>query len=124
MKKQRPKNLNLFTIRFPIPAIASILHRISGFILFLLIPFILWGFYLSLTSAQSFNDLHQILITPWVKLVIWCSLSAFLYHFIAGIRHLLMDIGMGEELKSGKLSAIFTIIIAAVLIILTGIWLW
>jgi len=124
VKKQRPKNLNLFTIRFPIPAIASILHRISGFILFLLIPFILWGFYLSLTSAQSFNDLHQILITPWVKLVIWCSLSAFLYHFIAGIRHLLMDIGMGEELKSGKLSAIFTIIIAAVLIILTGIWLW
>ena len=124
MKKQRPKNLNLFTIRFPIPAIASILHRISGFILFILIPFILWGLHLSLDSQESFDNLHQVFVTPWVKFLIWASLSAFIYHFIAGIRHLLMDIGIGEELKSGKLSAILTIIIAAILIILTGIWLW
>ena len=124
MKKQRPKILNLFTIRFPIPAIASILHRISGFILFLAIPFILWGLHLSLDSQQGFDDLHQAFMTPWVKFVIWALLSAFIYHFIAGIRHLLMDMGIGEELKSGKLSAIFTIVIAAILIILTGIWLW
>jgi len=124
VKNPRPKNLNLFTIRFPIPAIASILHRMSGFILFILIPFILWGLYLSLASQQSFDDLHQVFTLPWVKFVIWVSLSAFIYHFVAGIRHLLMDIGVGEELKSGKLSAIFTIIIAAILIILTGVWLW
>ena len=124
MKKQRPKNLNLFTIRFPIPAIASILHRISGLVVFLFIPFILWGLYSSLASQQSFDHLHEIFTTPWIKFVVWCVLSAFLYHFVAGIRHLLMDIGIGEELKSGKLSAIVTILIAAVLIILTGVWLW
>jgi len=124
VKKQRPKNLNLFTIRFPIPAIASILHRLSGFILFLAIPFILWGLHVSLDSQQGFDDLHQIFMTPWVKFVIWVLLSAFIYHFIAGIRHLLMDMGMGEELKSGKFSAIFTIVLATILIILTGIWLW
>lgn len=123
-KQQRPKNLNLFTIRFPVPAIASILHRISGFILFILIPFILWGLFLSLDSEQSFDNLHQVLSTSWIKFVVWGSLSAFLYHFIAGIRHLLMDIGIGEELKSGRLSAMLTMAIAFILIILTGVWLW
>lgn len=124
MKNQRPKNLNLFTIRFPIPAIVSILHRISGVILFLLIPIVLWGLYLSLSSQQNFDDLHQFLLTPGMKFFLWCSLSAFLYHLVAGIRHLLMDIGIGEELRSGKISAILTIVIAALLIILTGVWLW
>ncbi|HSW94409.1 MAG TPA: succinate dehydrogenase, cytochrome b556 subunit [Gammaproteobacteria bacterium] len=124
MKIKRPRNLNLFTIRFPIPALASILHRLSGFILFLMIPLILWGFHLSLDSEQGFNDLQQIFTTPWVKFVVWVILSAFLYHLVAGIRHLLMDIGVGEGLKSGKLSAILTLALAAVLIILAGIWLW
>ncbi len=124
MKNQRPKNLNLFTIRFPIPALASILHRISGFILFILIPFLLWGLYWSLASQQNFNDLQQSLSTPCMKFFIWCCLSAFLYHFVAGIRHLLMDIGIGEELKSGRISAILTLVIAALLIILAGVWLW
>lgn len=124
MKKQRPKNLNLFTIRFPIPAIASILHRISGLILFILIPFILRALYLSLDSQQSFDDLHQVFTAPWLKFVIWVSLSALVYHFIAGIRHLLMDVGVGEGLKSGKFSAILTISISVILTIFIGIWLW
>jgi len=124
VQKQRPKNLNLFTIRFPIPAIASILHRLSGFLLFLIIPLILWGLYLSLDSQQSFDDLRELFTTPWSKFLIWVSLSAFVYHFIAGIRHLLMDIGIGESLKIGKLSAILTIALAAIAIILIGVWLW
>lgn len=124
MKKQRPKNLNLFTIRFPIPAIASILHRLSGFFLFILIPFMLWVLHLSLASQQSFDDLHQVFTSPGIKFIIWLSLSAFIYHFIAGIRHLFMDIGIGEELKSGKFSAALTIMLSAIIIILTGVWLW
>ncbi|EKD73712.1 MAG: hypothetical protein ACD_45C00215G0003 [uncultured bacterium] len=124
MNNQRPKNLNLFTIRQPLPAIVSILHRISGLILFLLLPFLLWGFNLSVSSQQSFDDLQQVLAIPWIKFIIWCCLSAFIYHLMAGIRHLLMDIGIGEELKSGRLSAALTILITLLLIILTGIWLW
>ena len=124
MKDKRPKNLNLLTIRLPIPAIVSILHRISGVILFLLIPFALWGLNLSLSSPDAFDDLHAFLSTPWMKCVMWASLSAFIYHFVAGVRHLLMDIHLGEELKSGRLSALLTLIISILLIILVGIWLW
>jgi succinate dehydrogenase / fumarate reductase cytochrome b subunit len=122
--KQRPKNLNLFTIKFPLPAIVSILHRISGVIVFLAIPFILWGLHLSLASPEDFDDLHFFLSSWSMKFVIWGCLSAFIYHFIAGIRHLLMDIHIGDELKTGRLTGKLTLIISIVLIILVGIWLW
>lgn len=124
MKNRRPVNLNLFTIRMPIPAIASILHRLSGALLFLCIPLILWGFKRSLASQQDFDDIHQMFTTTCSKFIIWVLLSAFIYHFIAGIRHLLMDINIGVELKSGRISAFLTIFLAFVLIVLTGIWLW
>lgn len=124
MIKQRPKNLNLLTIRFPLPAIVSILHRISGVILFLLIPLILWGLSLSLSSPDEFDNLHLFLSSPIMKFLLWGSLSAFIYHFCAGIRHLLMDIHVGDELKSGRLSAKLTMVISVILIILAGVWLW
>lgn len=106
------------------PAIVSILHRISGVILFLLIPIILWGLSLSLSSPDDFDHLHQFLTNPIMKFMIWASLSAFLYHLVAGIRHLLMDLQIGTELKCGRLSAMLTLIISIVFIILAGIWLW
>jgi succinate dehydrogenase / fumarate reductase, cytochrome b subunit len=106
------------------PAIVSILHRISGVILFLLIPLMLWGLRLSLTSETSFNDLHDYLTTSYVKFILWCCLSALIYHVVAGVRHILMDMGIGEELKSGKVSAVLTLLISVVFIILTGVWLW
>ena len=117
-------NLNLLTIHFPIPAIVSILHRASGVILFLLIPLLLWALNLSLASQQDFDGLSQFFAQSWVKFTIWCSLSAFIYHFVAGIRHLLMDVHVGEGLKGGRLSAILTMVISFVLIVLAGIWLW
>lgn len=124
MKNQRPKNLNLFTIRQPLPAIVSILHRISGIILFLLIPFLLWVLNLSLSNPEGYETLHEYLSSNTAKFIIWCSLSAFFYHFVAGIRHLLMDVHLGEELKSGRLSARITLVIAGLLIIMAGVWLW
>ncbi len=124
MRKKRPINLNLLTIRFPLPAIVSILHRISGVFLFLLIPFMLWGLHLSLASPQDFDDLHSFLSSLPMKLMIWIGLSAFTYHFMAGIRHLFMDIHIGEELKSGRLSAQLTLIFSIVVILFIGIWLW
>lgn len=124
MKQQRPKNLNLFTIHFPIPAIVSILHRISGVILFLLIPFILWVLNFSLSSSENFDRLANFLSNPFVKIIIWLLLAAFIYHMIAGIRHLFMDMGVGETLKSGRIGAQLTILISLIIIMLTGIWLW
>ena len=124
MKYKRPKNLNILTIRLPVPAIVSILHRISGIVLFLSIPLVLWGFNLSLSSAEDFDSVHQFFATPLSKFIIWCILAPFIYHFVAGIRHLLMDVHIGEELKSGRLTAFLTMIISALLIVLAGIWIW
>ena len=125
MKPQkRPVNLNIFTIRMPIPAIASILHRISGIVLFLAIPYLLWILAQSLSSESNFLALHDDLSAPLPKLILFMIAAPFIYHFIAGIRHLLMDINIGVELKSGRMTAIITILLALVLTIMAGFYIW
>ncbi|WP_341679114.1 succinate dehydrogenase, cytochrome b556 subunit [Niveibacterium sp. SC-1] len=101
-KKPRPKHLNLMVIRQPLPAIISILHRVSGAGLFLLLPLLLWFF------SASFNDPYTasaIFGHPLVKLVLFGLLWAFLHHFCAGIRFLLMDVHKGVELRKARASA-------------------
>jgi succinate dehydrogenase / fumarate reductase, cytochrome b subunit len=124
VNKQRPVNLNLFTIRQPIPAIVSILHRVSGVVLFLLIPLALWCLEVSLSSAEGFQKLQNDFSQPFAKVLLWLFLAPFLFHFAAGIRHLLMDINIGIELKTGRLTAIVTLIIAVLLTIIAGIYIW
>lgn len=121
--KSRPKNLNLFTIKFPIPAIISILHRISGFALFLLIPFVLWALSYSLTQP-GFESIQEWLSAFYVKLIIWLLLIPFCYHLVAGLRHLLMDVHVGTSLQGGRLSGMITFLLSLLLVILAGIWLW
>lgn len=123
MNQTRPKNLNLFTIRFPLPAIVSILHRISGFVLFLLIPALLWLLAFSL-SNDGFATLQEWLANPALKLLVWLTLAAYLFHLIAGIRHLLSDLHLGDTLPAGRITAQLTFVVFFILIILTGIWLW
>lgn len=124
MNNKRPKNLNLLTIRFPIPAIVSILHRASGVFLFLLFPILLWMFSLSLSSEQSFTHLQGLLTSPIAKFMVWLVLAPLCYHLVAGIRHLLMDLHIGEELKSGRRGAKLTILVSIILVVLLGVWLW
>jgi succinate dehydrogenase / fumarate reductase, cytochrome b subunit len=119
----RPKNLNLFTISFPIPAIVSILHRITGVALFLLIPVVLWLLDISLTPEgfASIQAWHSLL---YIKLLSLCLLIPLLFHLVAGIRHLLSDIHIGDTLQAARLIAKATFVITFVLLILAGIWLW
>lgn len=124
VKKQRPVNLNLFTIKFPIPAIASILHRISGIILFLLIPLLLWMLQASLASEKQFLELKNSLDSFGFKFILWVFLAALFYHLFAGIRHLLMDTGVGESLQAARFSAWCVMVLTVMVVILTGIWLW
>lgn len=123
VNRARPVYLNLFKIRQPIPAIVSILHRISGFILFLAIPFLLWLFAYSLTDA-GFSQLHQSLSNPFLKLFLWLCLIPFCFHLVAGIRHLLADIHLGDTLPAGRITGLLTFIVTIVLIAVVGIWLW
>jgi succinate dehydrogenase / fumarate reductase cytochrome b subunit len=123
-KDNRPVNLNLFTMKFPIAAIGSILHRISGFILFFLIPIALFGLQQSLTSELGFASVCTFFHNPILRILLWAGLSALIYHLIAGIRHLIMDTGIGETLEGGRRGTIIVFIFAIVLIILMGWWLW
>ena len=122
--KQRPVYLNLLQIRQPLPAIVSVLHRISGVILFLLLPFLLWLLAKSLTSEAAFDALKQPLAHPVLRFFIWVVLSALIYHLVAGIRHLLMDMGIGETLKGGRIGAYLVLVISIIFIIFAGISLW
>lgn len=120
----RPVNLNLTTLKFPITAIASILHRLSGIILFILLPWMIYYLQVSLSSPVSFATLHIYLATPCPKLIIFAFLCAIIYHLLAGIRHIIMDMGYGEDLQSARSSAAGVIALASLLIIFLGFWLW
>ncbi|MGY0219211.1 succinate dehydrogenase, cytochrome b556 subunit [Endozoicomonadaceae bacterium StTr2] len=124
MNSKRPVNLDITTIRLPLPAYTSILHRVSGVILFVGIGFLLYGLDLSLDSPEGFAALQECMAHPVAKFITWGLVSALLYHFVAGIKHLLMDIGIGEEKESGKTGAMMTLAISVVLIVLAGVWIW
>lgn len=124
MNSQRPVNLDLRTIKLPVTAYTSILHRISGVILFVAIAILLFGLDKSLTSEDGFVQVKECLASPLAKFVIWGLLSALLYHLVAGVRHLIMDMGIGETLEGGKLGSKIVIAVAVVVIVLLGVWIW
>lgn len=78
----------------------------------------------SLMSEEGFADVKACLTSPLAKLVIWGLLSALLYHLVAGIRHLIMDLGIGETLEGGKLGSKIVLAVSLVLIVLAGVWIW
>ena len=122
--KQRPVNLDLTTIKLPISAIVSITHRLSGVVLFLGFGLLLYLLEFSLRSEASFIMLAEKMDSLVCRFLIWICLSALIYHVVAGIRHLFMDMGIGDTKICGKYAAILTICISSVLISLLGVWLW
>jgi succinate dehydrogenase / fumarate reductase cytochrome b subunit len=124
VNKKRPVNLDLGSMKFPPMAIASVLHRISGIVLFLLLPFMLFIIGKSLHSEELFAQTKIMLTNPYYKVALWAFSAAMIYHILAGIRHILMDMGFGEHLKAGRISSILVIVLAAILTIFLGIWIW
>ncbi len=124
MNKKRPVFLNLFAIQFPITAIVSILHRASGVLLFLFIPCLLSVLASSLASEADFNALRDTFSQPLAKLLLWLFLAALSYHIIAGIRHLLMDMDIGDSLQAGRWGARIVLALSVIVILLIGVGLW
>ena len=124
MENKRPVNLDLTQFSFPLPALTSIAHRITGVALFVGLVFLMYGLDLSLQSEEGFNQAKALMDSFLAKLIIWGVVSALLYHLVAGIKHLIMDTGVGETLEGGLLAAKATIAISAVLIVLAGVWIW
>ena len=132
--KKRPefRNINAFTDlptdRLPAAGIVSILHRNSGAIMFLLMPFILWMFDASVSSEISFAKFKAafnigMLGLPGVlwKLVALALIWAYLHHFIAGLRHLWMDTHHAAASKEfGKISALVTLVLSVALTLVLG----
>lgn len=124
MGKPRPKNLNLMTIRLPLPALVSILHRVSGLMLFLLLPVLLLGLQCSLDSAEHFERIGALAAHPLAKLLFLGGLWAFLHHFLAGLRHLAMDVHWGMELATARFTSKLVLAAGVLLTIATGVWIW
>jgi succinate dehydrogenase / fumarate reductase cytochrome b subunit len=112
------------TIRLPLPALVSILTRASGVFIFIGMAFVIYALDASLASEASFNELKQLLSHPLSRFVAWAIISALLYHAAAGVKHLVADAGFGETLEGGILGARITLVVAIVLILLAGMWIW
>lgn len=123
MNNKRPINLDLRSLHYPPMAIVSILHRLSGLALFVLLPLMMYFLSQSLHSSDSFIQLKTLLARPAYKLLLWVFCTALGYHLIAGIRHIIMDTGLGEGLSAGRKSAVVVIFLAIVWAILMGLWL-
>jgi succinate dehydrogenase cytochrome b subunit len=124
MSKSRPKYLDLFEIKLPVPGLVSILHRISGLGLFLFLPFLLWLFQSSLTSPDSYVRYRAVFANPLVKLILVGLLWAFIHHLLAGLRFLALDLHYGTDLPAARASSRLVLIAAVVLTAILGVWLW
>tara|TARA_B110000444_G_scaffold187618_1_gene176953 strand:+ start:1083 stop:1469 length:387 start_codon:yes stop_codon:yes gene_type:complete len=124
LDKKRPVNLDLGTIQLPVTAYVSILHRISGVVLFGVVGIFLWILDSSLSSKESFNAIKETMTSLTAQIIIWLSLAALIYHLVAGLRHLVMDFGFGETLSGGVLGAKIVLILSGLLMLIAGFWLW
>ncbi len=124
MKDKRPVNLDLTQFSFPLPALTSIVHRVTGVALFVGVAILMYFFDLSLSGEEGFNTAKECMTGFFAKLILWGIVSALLYHLVVGIKHLLMDLGIGETLEGGMLGSKIVIAVSVVLILAAGVWIW
>jgi succinate dehydrogenase / fumarate reductase cytochrome b subunit len=123
--KPRPVYLNLVRIRLPLPGIVSFLHRVSGAALFLIgLPLLLAGVEASLASQQAYDRFVAAVSTPLAKIVLIGLIWAYLHHFCAGVRFLLLDIHQGIELKPARQSSVAVLAASLLLTLIIGLRLW
>ena len=130
MRTTRPGTMRLIDAvkyRLPVAALVSILHRVSGAIMFVLLPFVIWMFDVSVTSEISYERFTAAFsvglgfLPGWlVKIAVLGLIWAFLHHFIAGVRHLWMDMTHSVTKAQGHSSAVITLISSLTLTVVLG----
>lgn len=125
MKSNRPVNLSMgqvlaVNLRSPV-AVASILHRVSGLVLFLLIPVLLYVLQTSLASPEGLADVRS---SVPLRLLAWVFLAGLIYHLFAGFKHLLADQGIAEGLQSGRTAATVMLVLAVLSILAMTVWMF
>ena len=120
----RPKYLNLLQIRLPLPGVISIMHRVSGAVLFFALPLLLWWLQQSLTSGRTFAMLQMTFSHWFVKLVIIGLFWGYLHHLCAGIRHLALDLDVGTDLAAARVSSQLVLGASIAMTVGVGALLW
>ena len=118
MSDNRPVYLNLLKIRLPLTGIVSFAHRVSGVLLFLFLPFLVYLLDLSVQSEESFASVQQMMNQPLMSLVLILVLWSIAHHFFAGIRFLLIDAEIGVEKAQARLGAWLVFLAEAITIML------
>ncbi|MEM8593918.1 MAG: succinate dehydrogenase, cytochrome b556 subunit [Pseudomonadota bacterium] len=122
MKDNRPVNLNLTTVAFPITAIASILHRISAVASWGFLGVFLMYLGCALSSPEQFNEVKAALSDGcWIKLLLWLGLTAVAYHSVASLKHVIQDFGFFEDFAGGQLISWATLVLGGLLSVLAGV---
>ena len=125
MSDTRPVNLDLGTFKHPLVSVISISHRISGVVLFVGLVFLFNLFDMSLDGELGCASAQALLQGYFLAQFVTCGLlTALGFHFSAGVKHLVMDFGHGEELESANNAAKFVIGSTVVLAVLAGVWIW
>jgi succinate dehydrogenase / fumarate reductase cytochrome b subunit len=123
--KPRPVYLNLFAIRQPVPAITSILHRMTGALLFVAgIPILLWFVQRTLASPEGFAAATAPFTTLLGKLTLLVLTWCYLLHLLAGLRHLALDLHVGIELAPARSSATVVLVLSIILGVIVAVRLW
>ena len=105
-----PRYLNLFKIALPIPGISSIMHRISAVAIFVLSLPMMWVLVFSLSSEANYQIIISLFENFFLKSLFSLFITAIFYHFVSGLRHLVMDFGYWETLRAGRISALATFV--------------
>jgi succinate dehydrogenase / fumarate reductase cytochrome b subunit len=121
---KRPKHLDLLRISLPLPAKVSILHRVSGALLFLSLPFLIYQLDQSLDSAEGYAAAAAFFGAPLVKLAVMVLVWSYAHHFCAGIRYLLLDLHVGIDRIPARQSAAAVIVASLALTVVVGVQLW
>ncbi|HEY5680969.1 MAG TPA: succinate dehydrogenase, cytochrome b556 subunit [Pseudomonadales bacterium] len=124
MKTERPVYLSLTQFGWPVTAIASITHRITGVLLFVGISYLLWLLSLALHSPEGFAAATDVLGAPLPKLLLIAVIAAVLYHLFAGIKHMFMDFHVGDSFEAARANSLVVFVLTAVATVLVGVRLW
>jgi succinate dehydrogenase / fumarate reductase cytochrome b subunit len=123
-RDSRPVNLDIATIKLPITAWASISHRLSGVALFFASFLLVWALDLSLSSAGGFAAVADCLQSTAGRAIVWLIAVALSYHALAGVKHLIMDMGIGETMSGGVLGARLVFAATTLAAVYWGMLIW
>ena len=126
MNPDRPVSLPLsrLALAMPVTAVASILHRITGIVLFVGVAFLCYLLERATAGPAGFEQAAAVLAAPLGKLGLWVVLTSLAYHVVAGVKHLLLDFHIGDSLKGGRAGAWISLSVALGAGVALAVWLW